>query len=82
MIAWDMGHVSGLEKYEFMIWKVCMSLSRIDDGSMWCLWMRVVVGGGWFMSWKWFDISIDERRGSSMAMSCTGGERVWVSMGL
>ena len=24
-----MGHVSGLEKYECLIWKVCMRLSRL-----------------------------------------------------
>jgi hypothetical protein len=40
-----MGHMSGLEKYKCVIWKVCMNLSRIDDGSVWSLWMRGVVGG-------------------------------------
>ena len=29
-----MGHVSGLEKYECVIWKVCMDLSRFDDGNV------------------------------------------------
>ena len=35
-----MGHVSGLEKHECVIGKVCMSLSIIDDGSAWWLWMK------------------------------------------
>ena len=29
-----MEYVSGLEKYECVIWKVCMSLFRIDYGSV------------------------------------------------
>ena len=66
-----MGHVSGLEYYECVIWKVCMGLSRIDDESVWWLWMRVV--GGWFASWKWYDILvIEEYRtlGSDSATRC------------
>ena len=53
-----MGHVNGLQKYECVIWKVCMSLSRIVDGSVWVVMDGRV--GGWFTSWKWFDVSVDE----------------------
>ena len=56
IVVW--GYVNGLEKYENMIWKVCMSLFRIDDGSVWWLWKRG--GYGWFVFWKWFDVSIGE----------------------
>ena len=34
--------------------------------------------GGWFTSWKWFEI----RRNVFVAKSCIGRERVWFSMGL
>ena len=33
----------GLENYECVIRKVCMSLSRNDDGSVWCLCVLEVV---------------------------------------
>ena len=34
-----MGHGSGPEKYECVIQKVCTSLFRIDDESVWWLWI-------------------------------------------
>ena len=73
-----MGHVSGLDKYRCVILKVCMSLSRIDDESVWWLWMRVVVDGLHFESGLMYRLI----RRIYVAKSCIGGERVWFSMDL
>ena len=67
-----MGHVSGLKKYECVIWKVCMSLPSIDDGNLWWLWMKGVVGD------LHLGIGLMYRlmRRIFVAKSCLGGERV------
>lgn len=50
-----MGHVNGLEKYECVSWKVFMTLSSIDDGSVWWSYMDGIVRGAClasgFMQW-------------------------------
>jgi hypothetical protein len=68
-----MEHVSGLEKYECVIWKVCMTLFRIDDGSVWWLWMRADMGGSRIGSGVMYQLM---RRRISIAKSCTNGGRV------
>ena len=37
--------------------------------------------GGWFLSWKWFDVLVNEEE-DFRGKVCMGGERVWFSMGL
>ena len=54
-------------------------LSIIDDGSVWWLWMRMVVGGLCLGSGFMNQLT---RRKISVAKSCNGGERVWFLMGL
>lgn len=71
--------MSGLEKYEYVIWKVYMTLSRIDDERVWWLWMKGVVGGSHFGSGLMYPLMI---RRISMARSCIGGERVWLLLDL
>ena len=68
-----MGHGSGLEKYEYVIWKVCMSLFRFDDGSVRWLWTRKVVGGLRLGSGSTYQLT---RKRISMAKSYIDGERV------
>ena len=40
-----MGHVSGLEKYKYVIWNDCERLSSIDDGDVRWLWIKGPTGG-------------------------------------
>ena len=55
-----------------------MNLCRIDDESVWWLWMRGVVGGlclgSGLMYWLMRRISV--------AKSCISRKRVWISMRL
>jgi hypothetical protein len=74
-----MGHVSGLEKYECVIWRVYITLSQIDDERVWWLWMKGVVGGLHFGSGLMYRLMM---RRIFVAMSCIGGERVWFLMDL
>ena len=66
-----MGRVSGLEKYECVVWKICMSLSRIDDGNVWWLWMRGTMDGSRLGSGSMYRLM---RRRILMAKSCIGEE--------
>ena len=68
-----MGHVSRLEKHERAIWKVCMRMSRIDYRSLWCSWMKEVVGG-WHLGSRLIYRLM--RRRIFMAKFCIGGERM------
>ena len=56
-----------------------MSLSSIDDGSVWWLWMKGVVGGLHLESGLMYWLM---RRRIFVARSCIGGEKVWFSVGL
>jgi hypothetical protein len=54
-------------------------LSSIDDGSVWWLWMKGVVGGLCLESGLMYSLM---RRRIFVAKSCIGGEKVWFSVGL
>ena len=56
-----------------------MSLSNIDDGSVWWLWMKGVVGDSCLASGLMYRLM---RSRVYVAKSCIGGEWVWFSMDL